>query len=155
LFEVFCSNERWFLCPMMLIEVSMAMIWWPISSLWPLTSLSVHWTTFWFINIYYSIFFQPLPVHSWTPAFLLAVRRLFGVIEGRLSHCLLVTFISSSLNCKNQLYSLYVRSSLNKCSNQQSLFCRLGNTCMSCSMLIVMRLLEREQLQHWKLGYGM
>jgi len=34
------------------------------------------------------LFFQPFSVHSWTPAFLLAVHRLCGVIEGRLSHFL-------------------------------------------------------------------
>jgi len=31
-------------------------------------------------------FFQPLSLHRWTSAFLLAVYRLCGVIEGRLSH---------------------------------------------------------------------
>jgi len=33
-------------------------------------------------------FYQPLSVHGWTSAFLLAVHSLCGVIEGRLSHFL-------------------------------------------------------------------
>jgi len=33
-----------------------------------------------------SFFYQPLSVRGWTSAFLLAVHRLCGVIEGRLSH---------------------------------------------------------------------
>jgi len=34
------------------------------------------------------LFYQPLSVRGWTSAFLLAVHRLCGVIEGRLSHFL-------------------------------------------------------------------
>jgi len=36
----------------------------------------------------YFFFYQPSSVHGWTSAFLLAVHRLCGVIEGRLSHFL-------------------------------------------------------------------
>jgi len=35
-----------------------------------------------------NFFFQPSSVHGWTLAFLLAVHRLCGAIEGRLSHFL-------------------------------------------------------------------
>jgi len=37
---------------------------------------------------YPTFFFQPSSTHDWTLAFLLAVHRLCGVIEGRLSHFL-------------------------------------------------------------------
>ena len=33
-------------------------------------------------------FFQPFSIHGWTLAFLFAVHRLCGVIEGRLNHFL-------------------------------------------------------------------
>jgi len=36
----------------------------------------------------YFLFYQPLSVRGWTSAFFLAVHRLCGVIEGRLSHFL-------------------------------------------------------------------
>jgi len=36
----------------------------------------------------FTLFYQPLAVRGWTTAFLLDVRRLCGVIEGRLSHFL-------------------------------------------------------------------
>ena len=39
-------------------------------------------------NIESFFFHQPSSVHGWTSAFLLAVHRLCGVIEGRLSHFL-------------------------------------------------------------------
>jgi len=37
---------------------------------------------------YQFLFYQPLSVHGWTSAFLLAVHRLCGVFEGWLSHFL-------------------------------------------------------------------
>jgi len=40
------------------------------------------------LSTFFLPFFQPLPVHGWTSASLLAVHRLCGVIEGRLSHFL-------------------------------------------------------------------
>jgi len=45
-------------------------------------------TASWIIDRFFLIMFQPSSIHGWTSAFLLAVHRLSGVLEQRLSHFL-------------------------------------------------------------------